>query len=170
MFPLSWPGGPLGVASRLGVNLTVLVASSLVLFVYERALIPVYGSGPSTYTLKSAALLATLAAATHPFKVSQTRTLLFGGFLFAVAPLGTYWVAVRTARWDKPIVGPIVTHSVVLIPLLCALATFVAEINVCYKTLCQATKMDCISADSNRVRPPNTVPKFIRIPFNRGTG
>ncbi|KAJ7682521.1 spermidine synthase [Mycena polygramma] len=129
MSSISWPVGSLGVASRLGVNFTVLVALALVHFVYERALIPVYASGPTTYTLNPAVIFATLVAAAHPFKVSKTRTLLLGGFLFALAPLATYWIAVWTARWGKPIVGPLVTHFVVLVPLLSTLATFVVEIN-----------------------------------------
>ncbi|KAJ6539617.1 spermine/spermidine synthase [Mycena capillaripes] len=129
MLPISWPVGALGVASRVGVNFTVLVALALVRFIYERALIPVYGSGPTTYTLDLAVLFAALVAAAHPFKVSPNRTLLLGGFLFAAAPLTTYWVAVWTARWRKPILGPIVTHFVVLVPLVSALATFVVEIN-----------------------------------------
>ncbi|KAF7352559.1 Spermidine synthase [Mycena venus] len=130
MFPISWPVGAPGIACRAGANVTVLVALSLVLFVYERALIPIYGSGPTTYSLNLAVLLATLVAAAHPIKVSKTRTLLLGGFLFTAAPLSTYWVAAWTARWRRPILGPILTHSAVLIPLLSALATFVVENNV----------------------------------------
>ncbi|KAJ6538540.1 spermidine synthase [Mycena vulgaris] len=127
---VSWPNGLPGVACRLVVDFTVLLAHSLVLFVYERALIPLYGSGPTTYTLNSAVIFATLAAAAHPIKVSQTRTLLFAGILFSVAPLATYWVPVWTSRWNSPILGPIFTHFVVLVPLLSVLTTFVADINL----------------------------------------
>ncbi|KAJ7241892.1 S-adenosyl-L-methionine-dependent methyltransferase [Mycena haematopus] len=116
MSPISWPVGARGLACRLGVNFTAIVALSLVLFVYERALTPVYGSGPRI--VDGAVLFATLVAAAHPVQVSPTRALLFGGFVFAAAPLSTYWVAVRTARWERPILGPILTHSVVLVPLL----------------------------------------------------
>ncbi|KAJ7811131.1 spermidine synthase [Mycena olivaceomarginata] len=126
---ISWPGGAQGIVCRFGVNIIIVLVLSLVLFVYERALTPVYGSGPTTYTLNLAALLAILVAAAHPVKVPLTRTLLFGGFLFATAPLSTYWVPVWTARWRKPILGPIVTHSAVLVPLLSTLATFIVEIN-----------------------------------------
>ncbi|KAF8195606.1 spermine/spermidine synthase [Mycena galopus ATCC 62051] len=126
---VSWPVGARGIACRLGANLTVLVALSLVLFIYERALIPVYASGPTQYTLNLAVLIATLVAAAHPIQVSPSRILLFGGFLFAAAPLSTYWVATWTARWRKPIVGPLLTHSVVLVPLLSTLETFVVQIN-----------------------------------------
>ncbi|KAF7355544.1 Spermidine synthase [Mycena sanguinolenta] len=127
MFPISWPAGARGVACRLAVDFAVLVALSLVLFVYERALIPLYGSGPRT--IDGAVLFATLVAAAHPIPVSLTRALLFGGFIFAVAPPSTYWVAVWTARWGRAILGPLVTHSVVLVPMLSVLETFVVEIN-----------------------------------------
>ncbi|KAJ7752763.1 spermidine synthase [Mycena maculata] len=126
---LAWPVGAPGVVCRIGVACSVLVALSLVLFVYERALIPLYGSGPTTYTLNSAVVSATLVAAAHPFKVSYTPTLLVAGSLFSAAPLATYWVAVWTARWARPILGPLVTHFVVLAPLFSVLTTFVTEIN-----------------------------------------
>ncbi|KAJ7498664.1 spermidine synthase [Mycena latifolia] len=128
--PSVWPIGPLGAVCRLGVDIAVLVALSLVLFVYERALIPLYGSGPTTYTLNSAVICAALVAGAHPLKVSQTRTVLFAGFLFSVAPLATYWVAVWTSRWNSPVLGPILTHFAVLVPLLSVLTTFVAEIKL----------------------------------------
>jgi hypothetical protein len=134
--PVSWPVGPPGVACRLGVDFAVLVALSLVLFVYERALIPLYGTGPTTYTLNSAVISATLIAATHPLRVSQTRTLLIAALLFSIAPLATYWAAVWTSRWDSPILGPLLTHCGVLVPLLSALTTFVVEINVRFFQLC----------------------------------
>ncbi|KAJ7653477.1 spermidine synthase [Mycena rosella] len=128
--PISWPSGPAGLVCRLGADITVLVALSLVLFVYERALIPLYGSGPTTYTLNSAVICATLVAAAHPLEVRWTRTLLFAGVLFSAAPLATYWVAVWTSRRDSPILGPILTHFSVLVPLLSVLASFAAEINL----------------------------------------
>jgi hypothetical protein len=141
---------------------------SLVLFVYERALTPVYGSGPTTYTLNLAALLAILVSAAHPVKVPLTRTLLFGGFLFATAPLSTYWVAVWTARWRKPILGPIVTHSAVLVPLLSTLATFIVEINVCFMPWC-VKPLKVNPADANYTLL-HKVSKSSRISFNCGTG
>jgi hypothetical protein len=103
---------------------------SLVLFIYERALIPVYGSGPTTYTLKSATIIATLSTAAHPFKLSLIRNSLLAALLFSSAPLATYWVAVFTSRWNRPILGPILTHFVVLVPLLSVLTAFVGENNV----------------------------------------
>ncbi|KAJ6628906.1 hypothetical protein B0H10DRAFT_1777443 [Mycena sp. CBHHK59/15] len=124
MSPVSWPNGRAGVACRVVTNLGVLIALSLVLFIYERALIPVYGSGPTTYALSPAVLSAILVAAAHPRRMSQIRTVLFAGLLFTFAPLATYWVAVKTARWNRPVLGPIVTHFSVLVPLLFVLTTF----------------------------------------------
>ncbi|KAJ7228376.1 spermidine synthase [Mycena pura] len=122
--------GVLNVASRLAVGLTVLLVLSLVLFVYQRAIIPIYGIAPSTYTLNSVVAAASLVAAAHPFRVSRLRLLLSAGFVFSAAPLATYWVAVRTARWHRPILGPLLTHFVVLVPLLSVLASFVVETNL----------------------------------------
>ncbi|KAJ7044604.1 spermidine synthase [Mycena alexandri] len=131
MFPLSWPVGPLGFACRLGSIWTLLVTLSLVLSIYERALIPVYGSGPTTYTLTPAVFLATLVAAILQLGgASSAQALLTGGFLFAVAPLSTYWVSVWTSRWSWPILGPIVTHLLVLVPILSALAMIVVDLMV----------------------------------------
>ncbi|KAJ6515616.1 spermidine synthase [Mycena sanguinolenta] len=132
MSPISWPPGARGIACRLGVNFAVLVALSLVLFVYERALTPLYGSG--LRIVDGAVLSATLVAAAHPVQVSLTQTLLVGGLVFAAAPRSTYWVAVWTARWGRAILGPLVTHLVVLVPMLSVLETFIVGINLIQNT------------------------------------
>ncbi|KAK7061960.1 spermidine synthase [Favolaschia claudopus] len=129
MLPLSWPGGALGVAFRLGVNCVILSALSLVLFIYERSLVPIYASGPTTYTLNIAVLLAVVLAAAQPVKMSTTNTLLCGVLLFTAAPLSTYWGAVYTARWGRAIVGPIAVHCAVLVPLVANQATLALDIN-----------------------------------------
>ncbi|KAJ7167466.1 spermidine synthase [Mycena filopes] len=129
--PLSWPTGQLGFGCRVGATWTLLAALSFILSLYERALIPVYGAGPTSYTLTTAVGLATLLATILQHNgVSSARALLFGGLLLAAAPLSTYWVAVWTSRWGRPVLGPIVTHLVVLVPMLIALATIVADLTV----------------------------------------
>ncbi|KAJ7094525.1 spermidine synthase [Mycena belliarum] len=128
--PSAWLGGFPGVVFPLGIDSVVIIALSLVLFVYERALVPLYGSAPSAYTLNSAVICAAFLAGAHPLKVSQARTVLFAGVVLSVAPLATYWVAVWTSRWRSPILGPLTTHFIVLVPLLSALTTLVAEIKL----------------------------------------
>ncbi|KAJ7639081.1 spermidine synthase [Roridomyces roridus] len=124
---LPLPSGAWGASCRLGVTLIALAALSLVRFVYERALVPLYGSGPTTHTLNAVVVSAALVAAVKPFRIFQTRTLLIAGVLFAGAPLSTYWVAVRTARWGRPVVGPLVTHLTVLAPLVSVVTALVVD-------------------------------------------
>jgi hypothetical protein len=95
-----------------------LLPLSLILFAYERALTPLYGSGPTNHTLSRVAVNASLAAAVHPFRISPTQIWLFAALGLTLAPNATYWVAVWTARRKDPVWGPTITHLVVLTPLI----------------------------------------------------
>ncbi|KAF7301919.1 Spermidine synthase [Mycena indigotica] len=110
--------------SHVVANLLSLLALSLALFAYRRSIIPIYGAAPTTYSLNSVVILASLV---HPFPISRRTTLLFGAFFASTAPLLTYWVAVWTARWDMPIVGPLVTHLATVWPLVIMLTSLAAE-------------------------------------------
>ncbi|KAF7332288.1 Spermidine synthase [Mycena kentingensis (nom. inval.)] len=93
-------------------------AVSLVLFAYTRSLTPIYGSAPTTYTLNASVFVASLTAALLPWRRSN---LLAAVLLACAAPKATYWVAVWTARWDRPVAGPLATHLTTLVPLLSVL-------------------------------------------------
>ena len=105
----------------------VTLSLSLVLFTYERALVPLYGSGPTNYLLSAVLHSTMLAAAIQPFHVSRRRNLLYAAIAFSIAPRATYWVGVMTSRRGKPVLGPAVTHVAVLAPLTFILTTFLVN-------------------------------------------
>ncbi|KAF8076632.1 spermidine synthase [Lyophyllum atratum] len=104
-----------------------LLSISLVLFTYERALVPLYGSGPTTYLLNKIVLATIFISAVKPIEVSATRNWLYTAVALALAPNATYWVAVWTSRMKDPVVGPAITHASVLGPLVFFLTTSVVE-------------------------------------------
>jgi len=114
-----------------------LVSISLALFTYERALVPLYGSGPTTYLLNKIVLATVFLAAVKPIKVSTTRNWLYTAVALALAPNATYWVAVWTSRMKDPVVGPAITHASVLGPLVFFLTTSVVEAQVSPKQYVQ---------------------------------
>ncbi|RDB19898.1 hypothetical protein Hypma_012759 [Hypsizygus marmoreus] len=110
-----------------------LLSLSLVLFAYERALIPLYGSGPTTFLLNKIVLATVLVAAVHPFDVSLTRNWLYTALDLSAAPNTAYWVAVYTSRRKEPVLGPAITHVVTLAPLVFFLTTSILEANLKHK-------------------------------------
>jgi hypothetical protein len=123
-----WPGAVVG-----------LLPVSLVLFAYERALIPLYGSGPTKYTLNSVVLITFFAAAVQPFRISTTWIWLCAALGSSLAPNATYWVAVWTSRRRDPIWGPTLTHIAVLAPLIFIWTTCAVEGGVVSADLIQAS-------------------------------
>jgi hypothetical protein len=108
-----------------------VLPTSLIVFAYERALVPLYGSGPTTLLLNKAVLAAILLAAIHPFKIHPSRNWLYAALSLSLAPNATYWVAVLTSRRKYPVLGPALTHAVVLVPLMFILATIAVDTDVC---------------------------------------
>ncbi|KAF8827010.1 hypothetical protein HHX47_DHR5000616 [Lentinula edodes] len=119
-------GGSQGLLLKTFLNgLSLVVTLSLVLFTYERAVIPIYASVPTRLYLPHFALLALAIPHFQPFK--HLRRLLqwkwfVAGLALALAPNAMYWVAIWTARWKDPYLGPVVLHAVVLLPLVSAIA------------------------------------------------
>ncbi|KAK0206700.1 spermidine synthase [Desarmillaria ectypa] len=109
-------------------HLTNVVVSifplSLVVFIYERALVPIYGSVPTNYLLDKILVAALVISAVQPFTLSLSQKAFFFALLFAAAPNATYWVAVWSARSRNPVWGPAVTHVVVLVPMVVSLSSF----------------------------------------------
>ena len=104
-----------------------LLPISLILFTYERALLPLYGSGPVNHDLNTVILTTSLAIAILPFRISTTHIWLYAALGLSLAPNATYWVAVWTSRWGDPVWGPTVTHAVVLAPLIFSCTSYVIE-------------------------------------------
>ena len=104
-----------------------LLPISVILFTYERALLPLYGSGPTKYSLNKVILTTLLAIAVLPFRIPSAHIWLYAALGLSLAPNAAYWVAVWTSRWRDPVWGPTVTHGVVLAPLIISLAFYVIE-------------------------------------------
>ncbi|KAJ3799211.1 spermidine synthase [Lentinula aff. detonsa] len=113
-------------ASLTGLSLSFPL--SLVLFTYERAVIPIYASVPTKLYLPHFTLLALaiphLSSFIYLRKLSQWKRYI-AGLALALAPNATYWVAIWTARWKDPYLGPAILHAVVLVPLVFAVANCV---------------------------------------------
>jgi len=121
---------PLGLRAlrAAACAISTVLPLSLVIFVHQRELIPLYGSGPTSYLLLNIAFAAILASSVHPFRISLRRNSLYAALSHTLAPNATYWIAVWSSRWKDPIWGPAITHATVLGPLAFVLTTFVVEI------------------------------------------
>ena len=103
----------------------VVLPLSLVVFLYERALVPLYGTGPTTFLLNKVILCAILVSALQPCRILTSNTWLSTAVAFTFAPNATYWTAVWTSKFLKdPVLGPALTHALVLGPLVFVLTTF----------------------------------------------
>jgi hypothetical protein len=107
--------------------ISVIVPLSLIIFTHEREIIPLYGSGPTSYLLDKIIFAAVIASAIQPICVSLSRNLLYSAIALTLAPNATYWIAVWTSRRKDPLFGPALTHTFALGPLVFLLTTFVAE-------------------------------------------
>lgn len=113
----------------------LLLHISLCLFLYERLLIPIYGSVPSTYLLDKIVFVVTLAAAFQPYLISPSVNALAAGVVLALQPNVSYHVAVWTARKGNPVWGPTITHALAIAPLIfvmvsAAVGNFVISVSV----------------------------------------
>lgn len=104
-----------------------VLSLSLVLFTHQRGLTPLYGSGPTSYSLYRIAFAAILASSIHPFRTSLRQKSLCAALFLTLAPNATYWIAVWSSRWKDPVWGPAFTHATVLGPLAFVLTTFVVK-------------------------------------------
>jgi hypothetical protein len=111
----------------LGTFTVVSLSLSLLVFAYERALVPLYGSGPTNYLLDTILLAAMLAPVAHSFSLSASRSLLCAAIALSAAPNTTYWVGAITARRKDPVLGPAITHAVMLGPLVFILAVLLLQ-------------------------------------------
>ncbi|KAF5358909.1 hypothetical protein D9758_004807 [Tetrapyrgos nigripes] len=99
---------------------------SLLLFAYERALVPLYASTPTTFLLDKFLLCAALVAFINPIRLSKSSEWFLAGILLTLAPNVTYWVPVWTIRkWKDPYWGPAIVHAAVLVPLTLSYGTLV---------------------------------------------
>lgn len=109
---------PSDVLKKNGYAAAMIIPLSLVMFIYERALVPLYGSGPTRYMLTPTVMLAAALAALDPVAVPISWNWLLLGLSLSLAPNANYWVAVWTGRYGKPLAGAATTHATVLFPLV----------------------------------------------------
>lgn len=120
-------------ALKAATAVTTLLATSLIVFAYERALLPLYGSGPTTLLLQKAVLATITLAALNPYKIPTSRSWLYAGLGLSLAPNATYWVALLTSRQRSPLWGPAFTHATVLAPLVFIFTTIAVDIDVSFQ-------------------------------------
>ena len=114
----------------LVIPILLLIASnSLVTFLYALALDPLYGSVPVHLHLEKIVWVATIAGAFGPVP-SLRPSLTILGCLIASIPASSYWAALHTGRIGDPAIGTIITHLVVLFPVLYVGVSIVKRIMV----------------------------------------
>ncbi|KAJ7597289.1 spermidine synthase [Mycena floridula] len=110
----------------------VALSLSLTLFLYHRALVPIYGSIPSNF-LFDRILLATFLInfASRPlWKVLEQNKWIISTIIMLMAPNALYFVPVFTARWRDPQLGPALTHLAVLVPLVSSWTWFLQTLDL----------------------------------------
>ena len=94
----------------------VILSQSFALLAYKRAITPLYSSVPASsyisYAQVASAVLGSVVG------VPPGAAALAYGSLLAAAPNTVYCVAKYTGRWRDPVLGPIATHAVALVPIL----------------------------------------------------
>ncbi|KZT29235.1 hypothetical protein NEOLEDRAFT_1127909 [Neolentinus lepideus HHB14362 ss-1] len=99
------------------LSMSLTTSLSLIIFTYQRALEPIYGSVPTSlylwYVVVGAGSLGVFAPV---FNLWSATGLV--GALLSVVPYSTYWVGVYSARYHDPIYGPLATHLAVLAPII----------------------------------------------------
>lgn len=109
--------------------LLLIASNSLVTFLYVRALDPLYGTVPVNLHLDKIVWAATTAGAFGPVPSLWSSFVVFGG-LVASIPVSSYWVALYTGRVDRPVIGSLFTHLVVLFPVVYFGVSLVKRISV----------------------------------------
>ena len=94
----------------------VLLAQSFALLAYKRALTPLYSSVPTSSYISYVSIVS--AALGSVVDVPISVAALAYGSLLAAAPNTVFYVGKYSAKWKDPVLGPIVTHAIVLVPIL----------------------------------------------------
>ncbi|KAG2042216.1 hypothetical protein BDR03DRAFT_1006640 [Suillus americanus] len=97
--------------------LVVSVALSLFTTAYENSVIPLFASVPTLKHLGHVVHTSTALAVVTP-NLSSSKILLILGCLLLLAPHTSYWISVHAARFQDPIYSPLVTHALVLAPVV----------------------------------------------------
>lgn len=117
--------GPTTTAAVNAVCIVVLIGASIATYAYDRALLPLYGQAATQHHLnKIAWSICTIGTLTPSLPIWPC--ILAAGVWLCAMPQTTYWVAVYSGHLGDPIWGPVLTHLVVIAPLM-FLATAVVK-------------------------------------------
>ncbi|KAG2369666.1 hypothetical protein BDR07DRAFT_1447516 [Suillus spraguei] len=105
-----------GARNSLSI-LAVSVALSLFTTAYEKSVIPLFASVPTLKYLGHIVHTSTAFAVITP-NLSSSKIILILGCLLLLAPHTSYWISVHAARFRDPIYSPLITHALVLAPLV----------------------------------------------------
>ena len=93
-----------------------ILSQLLALLAYKRAITPLFSSVPASSYISYAQVASSVLGSA--VGVPCSAAALAYGSLLAAAPNAAYYVGKYTGRWRDPVFGPIVTHTVVLVPIL----------------------------------------------------
>ena len=109
--------GRLWQLASFGAGQTVvLLTQSFALSAYKRVLTPLYSSVPTNSYISHVSIISSILGSV--VGVPTSLGALTYGSLLAAAPNTAYYVGRHTARWKDPTLGPVVTHAIVLAPIL----------------------------------------------------
>ncbi|KAF9450143.1 spermidine synthase [Macrolepiota fuliginosa MF-IS2] len=115
------------VLNTIEVGFTALVPVSLILFTHQRALNPLYGSYPTSYSLDTVVSVAIFASVVKPFRIEKSWNWLAAALVLSIAPNASHWIAVWTARAKWVVLGPALAHAAVVAPLVFLFTNFVSQ-------------------------------------------
>ena len=127
-----------GVATA-SVSSLLWILLMVISYSYERTLLPLYGSVPTNLNLNRVLFTVIMAAVVTPPTVAgfiTPKKLPGADFFFVSAPLllsvptMAYWVALYTSRIKDPVLGPVITHVIVLVPIAYLFAVTAINLNV----------------------------------------
>jgi hypothetical protein len=123
--------------SVVKASFTAVTPLSLILFTHHRALVPLYGSYPTSYSFDTVVVVSIMVSFFIPFGWRKGPRWLAIALVSSAAPHASYWVAVWMARLRQPVAGPALTHAVVITPLIFLFTSPVAQVGKLLLTYCR---------------------------------
>lgn len=124
------------IFNTVEVGITALAPISLILFAHQRALNPLYGSYPTSYSFDTVVSVGIALSVLKPFRLKKSWNWLTIALVLSIAPNASYWIAVWMARGRWPIMGPALTHAVVVAPLVFLFTDLLAQVCSLYLICC----------------------------------
>ena len=161
----------LGPLASVGIGQAIVILSqSFALLAYKRALTPLYTSVLASSYIPYVTIVSSVLGSVVGVPTS-VAALAYGSSL-AAASNTVYYVGKYTARWRDPILGPTVTHAIVLVPILVSGVALLQSVHVrvhLNHILLQLlnTSSSCLLAQGYRnhtysIVPPS--PRVVHIP------